>query len=303
MQLGRTYTFKQAHRTNYYHPMGFSYYADGAHADLDELEPGITPPGSNSACADFNACPAPMYFMDGEYLGTYSNIQEVKNVTTMEDDFGLDSYEPLFFRPIPEWTEFGEFEIKLRFDNLGYTQDLFYFCHVSIIQSQCGGFLICLCCCRGCVSHSVISHIRAGTLLLFISQIHEFMSGRIKLLNGNNLVQPDEKLPEIPYEYDEPSTFDQKCGTYGLDPFQLPHPQCPERFVCNVPESNEPLAQFADCIEAMDCHMLVVSDTCCEYAGDCAVWLSVLIVLLVFAHRLTHHAPLCLPRTGNDDQH
>ena len=138
MRLGETYTFNQAHRTNYFHPIGFAYYADGAHDDVDELEPGITPPGSSTACADALSCPAPMYFRNGTYLGTYSNIPDVANVTTEEDNFGLDDYEPLFFRPIPEWAGFGDFEVKLRFDVDDFTQDVFYFCHVSTCRdSEC----------------------------------------------------------------------------------------------------------------------------------------------------------------------
>jgi hypothetical protein len=37
-----TYIFNQAHETNYYHPLGLAYYADGAHDDVDELEPGVS---------------------------------------------------------------------------------------------------------------------------------------------------------------------------------------------------------------------------------------------------------------------
>lgn len=71
-----------------------------------------------------------MYFRNGTYLGTYSNNQEVLKVTTNEDDFGLDKYEPLFFRPMPEWAGFGNFEAKLLFDVTDFTRDIFYFCHV-----------------------------------------------------------------------------------------------------------------------------------------------------------------------------
>ena len=54
-----------------YHPLGFAYYPDGALAGVDELEPGIVPPGSSSTCDGSMSCPAPMYFIDDEYLGTY----------------------------------------------------------------------------------------------------------------------------------------------------------------------------------------------------------------------------------------
>jgi hypothetical protein len=129
MEIGETYTFVQADTTNYFHPMGFAYFPDGAHGNLDELEPGITQTEGNF-CASNNTCPAPMYFLADSYLGTYSNIPEVAPVTAGEDNFGLDDYEPFFFHPLPEWASRGEYSVKLRFSDEDYDRDLFYFCHV-----------------------------------------------------------------------------------------------------------------------------------------------------------------------------
>lgn len=69
MTIGKTYKFKQADRSNYYHPLGFAYYADGAHDDVDELEPGITQ--TSSDCKATLTCPAPMYYSGDTYLGQY----------------------------------------------------------------------------------------------------------------------------------------------------------------------------------------------------------------------------------------
>ena len=112
--------------------MGFAYYADGAHDDKDELEPGVAPYGTNSTCAKTLTCPAPMYFKNGTYLGKYSNIPEIANVTKGIENFGLDFYEPRFFHSLPDWIGYGAFEVKLRFDNEDFVGDLFYFCHVSL---------------------------------------------------------------------------------------------------------------------------------------------------------------------------
>lgn len=135
IEVKRTYRFVQSQVFNYFHPLGFAYYADGAHADEDELEPGIAPPGTNSTCAETLSCPAPMYFVNGTYLGTYSNDASILNVTTGEDNFGLDDYEPRFFYPFTEWLEQGDddnrFSVTLKFTEENYTQDIFYFCHVS----------------------------------------------------------------------------------------------------------------------------------------------------------------------------
>ena len=136
MEVGVTYHFIQADRSNYYHPLGFAYYPDGAHADVDELEPGIVPPGSNSACAETLSCHAPMYLEAGRYLGTYSNDENTAPLSEGEDNFGLDDYEPKFFHPLPDWDSYGPFSITLKLDDTTFSEDIFYFCHVS--PKACG---------------------------------------------------------------------------------------------------------------------------------------------------------------------
>jgi hypothetical protein len=83
------------------------------------------------------------------------------------------------------------------------------------------------------------------------------MSGRIKLLrNGVPISEADD--PELGYEYDVPGPFDETCGTYGLDEFQLPHPQCPETYICGLDDassSSSGLQSYAACTNAMNCHM------------------------------------------------
>ena len=115
--------------------MGFAYFADGAHDDKIELEPGIAPPGTNSPCAETLTCDAPMYFRNGTYHGTYSNIPEILPITQGQDSFGLDDYERRFFWPFAEWLEQGDederFSIALKFTNRDFGHDIFYFCHVS----------------------------------------------------------------------------------------------------------------------------------------------------------------------------
>lgn len=102
------------------------------------------------------------------------------------------------------------------------------------------------------------------------------MSGRIKLLQEDTLVQSNHH-PALPYEYDIPGNFDTQCGTYGLDDFQLPHPECPDRFVCDVPEDNRGLANFSSCIEAMNCHMLVGMTTNSESESPTALFIHQMV--------------------------
>jgi len=128
MEKDVTYYFRQEHYSNYYHPLGFAYYADGAHDDVDELEPSIKPHGSSSTCGDTNSCPAPMYIKDGEYLGQYSNIASIAAING-DEDFGLDFYEPEFFLDVVTWLE-PTYEVALKFDVDDFTKDFFYFCHI-----------------------------------------------------------------------------------------------------------------------------------------------------------------------------
>lgn len=130
MEQNVEYTFDQSDETNWYHPLGFAYFADGAHKDVDELEPGITQ--SSDTCADSDdtpSCQAPMYYNSGSYLGgTY--VGSASTAYTNDGDFGLDNYEPRFFDPKEDWLEQGTYEVKLTVTDTTYTGDLFYFCHI-----------------------------------------------------------------------------------------------------------------------------------------------------------------------------
>jgi len=82
------------------------------------------------------------------------------------------------------------------------------------------------------------------------------MAGRMKVMS-NNIVIQEENTPVMPYEYYVQSEYDRECGTVELNQFQLPHPMCPEKFICDVPEDNEELKKFTHCLDSMDCAMMV----------------------------------------------
>lgn len=84
-----------------------------------------------------------------------------------------------------------------------------------------------------------------------LAQIHQGMSGRIKLLR-NGLVINQDNTPALGYEYDQPGEFDKQCGSFGLDPFQLPNPLCPSRFVCGSMLADRELQRFSECIDAVN---------------------------------------------------
>jgi hypothetical protein len=129
MEQGVTYRFVQNDETNWYHPLGFAYFPDGAHSGVDELEPGI-----GGDCAETETCQAPRYMVNGEFVGTtYDNVAGVGG-----DDFGLDVYEPDFQLGKGDWEalrdEGSGFEIHLTLTD-GTTADIFYFCHVHTKMS------------------------------------------------------------------------------------------------------------------------------------------------------------------------
>merc|ERR1712226_1377483 len=60
------------------------------------------------------------------------------------------------------------------------------------------------------------------------------------------------------------SPFDTQCGTFYLQPFRLPHEECPDRFICsdggkNVESTSSAAVvnDFGDCIDAMNCRLTV----------------------------------------------
>jgi hypothetical protein len=118
LEVGRKYIFTQFDRSNWFHPMGFAYFPDGAFDDKPELEPTVDQTGSG--CAATFSCPHPRYFVNGEFAGERGT-----------ENFGLDVYEPSFMRA-PDWYADWH-QIQLLFDDYSYDRDIFYFCHVSIV--------------------------------------------------------------------------------------------------------------------------------------------------------------------------
>jgi len=146
IEKGTTYYFDQSDVSNYMHPLGFAWvpdgaHAEGAHADMadmadamgTELKPGICPSFAMAcACQENMSCPAPMYMLDREYVGSYSNNNAIKSVTSNDDNFGLDEYRRLFFYPLLDWIDMGSFGVSLKINEEDdVSTDIFYFCHVS----------------------------------------------------------------------------------------------------------------------------------------------------------------------------
>ena len=104
-----------------------------------------------------------------------------------------------------------------------------------------------------------------------------YRTGRIKLLKNDVAIKPDAHTPEIPYTYDNPSEYDKNCGTYGLEDFQLGHPECPDRFVCDVPSEDKELSAFSDCVDSMNCQMFAGMTTNANSGSASALFIHQMI--------------------------
>ena len=269
MKQGTTYIFDQSHDSNWYHPLGWAYFVDGAHNEVDELEPGIAPPDNgacygsdhsvtcNTAAADCaGSWFAPGYVYSGccmcengcdhsketgtscTYYDSPAGVNPCAADNTCQapmyykngefagttydntaatpvggDDFGLDVYEPEFFYPKDQWSE-NLYFVALTVTDTTYAKDLFYFCH-----------------------------------------IHAGMSGVIKVLDSSG-ANPSTAHATSVFDpstyYKTPSTYDQSCGTYGLDAYKS-GATCTDEFLCHTGTLAE--GSFGDCLKAMDCAM------------------------------------------------
>jgi len=107
-------------------------------------------------------------------------------------------------------------------------------------------------------------------------QVHQYMTGRIKLLkDGVAVSEADE--PELDFEYDIPGEYDRTCGSFGLDKFQLPNNLCPPRFVCDKSGADQALQDFSACIEAQNCAMLSGMTTGISASSEAALFIHQMI--------------------------
>ncbi len=123
LEAGKEYTFRQSDISNWYHPLGFAYYPDGALVGATELEPSAVKQGNNDVCVATAACDSPHYYIGDTYLGGDDG----------DGGFGLDKYEPIFALPIDRWyhnrSAIPDYNVRLTVDQED-THEAFYFCHI-----------------------------------------------------------------------------------------------------------------------------------------------------------------------------
>ena len=115
LAAGTTYTFDQSDASNWYHPVGFSYIAGGAHTSC------LNSAGVAGECPELGGetgASTLQYFVNGVA------------VTSDASGFGLDAYEPLFFNSQGWWGEQTAFKVTLTIPaDASYTR-IYYFCHI-----------------------------------------------------------------------------------------------------------------------------------------------------------------------------
>merc|ERR1719157_196394 len=119
LAAGTEYTFDQSDASNWYHPVGFSYIAGGAHASC-KLTGGAT-----------GECPE----LGGEAAGTTIQyyIDGLPDTSVAGGGFGLDAYEPLFFNSQSWWGEkkaAKAFKVTLKIPATAAYNKIYYFCHI-----------------------------------------------------------------------------------------------------------------------------------------------------------------------------
>lgn len=239
VQVGQTYTFDQSDETNWFHPIGFAYYPDGAHNGrievLDDSTPGRAAGGpgtcddvlcEDGACADWcsgrsrTACEAGcdsagsvQYKIDDGWTGSWTDVGLASNTGTDVTVF-VPGYEPEFFIPKKQWTsKHYKVELTITPEILARAVggQLFYFCH-----------------------------------------IHTRMSGRLVIVGPGYVAERGP--PPALYDTYVPQPFDAECGTFEATDFATSGSNsCAGEMLCGEGATEE--STFIRCLKAINCKM------------------------------------------------
>jgi uncharacterized protein (DUF305 family) len=262
VEIGQTYVFDQSHGTNWYHPIGFAYYPDGAHngnveildnsgcedfcegkagATCEHCEPGQTRDTCPAACDDAGAV---QYKIDDGWTGQSTDVGLASNTGTDVTIF-VPGYEPEFFIPKAEWLQ-KHYTVELTLSPAVLARaiggELFYFCH-----------------------------------------IHTRMSGRLRIVAPQGqFYQPIGRPPAL-YPPHAPEEFDTECGTYQAATYEGA-PQCggQEAMLCSPGDGG----RFRRCLEAINCKM----GTEMRVVADDAVGGTDPALALFMQQMIPHHA-------------
>lgn len=223
LTAGTVYTFDQSDISNWYHPVGFSYIAGGAHEECTASDGKV------------GECPE----LGGE--SPKSTLQYyVKDVAVTNDEsgFGLDAYEPLFFNSQDWWTEESKtkpFKVTLTIPaDASYTR-IYYFCHIH---------------------HGMSAEIQVAGSTASSTVINAASLGKMTQASAQAIYTKIASKEQAAL-----SNYDKNCGTHASEKWYLhygsanpthEHSTCKGRqFLCGAGASSG----FAKCLQAVDCQM------------------------------------------------
>jgi hypothetical protein len=275
MKQGTTYIFDQSHDSNWYHPLGWAYYVDGAHNEVDELEPGINPPdggacylgSGNIQCNKNKAeCTAlgSEYWYEPGALSSYSgcclcqaSCDHTKE--TVADPSTCSYYDsptcaadntcqaPMYYKD-------GVFAGAAGYDNTLATptggEDFGLDAYEPEFFIRKEDWLA--------TKYTVkltLTDTTYATDIFYFCHIHGGMSGYIKIADASGTVVSTTGTGNalIAADYHKtPSTYESLCGGYNLDAYKSAG-ACTDTFLCTTATLAE--GSFGDCLNAMDCSM------------------------------------------------
>ncbi len=211
VEIGKTYHFDQTHHTNWYHPLGFGYFPDGAHGKS----------WGSEERAEIDAAVA----QGGGFYGSALSYR----INNVESENNLEDFEEQFFWPRDEWLQ-RKYTVELKItDEIAreaakHGGVLYYFCHV----------------------HSKMS----GKLRITGTYQKDGSAFQAKsAYESTAYTEHGTELNEyVPHTAD---AFDSMCGTYEASPYKLADGHCADAdFLCgtaNPPTTFEQCMHAIDC--------------------------------------------------------
>jgi len=265
LTAGTTYTFDQSDATNWYHPVGFSYIAGGAHTQC--------PAGSGAECPELGAEAA------GSTLQYY--VDNVA-VTSDESGFGLDAYEPEFFNSQGWWGERANpYKVTLTIPaDASYTK-IYYFCHIH------GGMS---------AEIEVVGSSASTTTVIDAAALPSGMTEADALAVFTGIVTADQVVI---------NSADQACGTAGVFAADSHSTCTNAHFLCGAGASGayEQCLAAIDCKMHHDMAISVPSTTTSKFATFARQMIPHHQNAVSMAKALLkHHTADDYPAAGTEDQ-
>eukprot|EP00592_Proboscia_alata_P007435 CAMPEP_0194358064 /NCGR_PEP_ID=MMETSP0174-20130528/5410_1 /TAXON_ID=216777 /ORGANISM="Proboscia alata, Strain PI-D3" /LENGTH=822 /DNA_ID=CAMNT_0039128291 /DNA_START=277 /DNA_END=2743 /DNA_ORIENTATION=+ len=182
----------------------------------------------------------------------YSNNPFIyEPVSEYQTHTGSQTYITEFAYPLDEWLKHS-YSVAFRLnDETPLSQDLFYYCHLH--QGMSGRIKLLVLDDTDADADPTQMEVNKKVGTTFVPALAQDVPMAAVGYSESISVSSMER------KSNQQSTFDEQCGTFDLQPFRLPHKECPERFVCDNDEEDEDGIgnQFAECVDAMNCAMTV----------------------------------------------